>query len=208
VIYRHALHEAGVHFVDGPALMHAALGQFALDLYPRGGIHWNMSGAALAAQVVVAALDAQGAHLSPFTFIVARSGRPYDWDRDIADVLNLFYSDPYSVPVLSYQSQAPAQCQPERIVEVAGSFIFQMNDALEHTACPPEVRPYFYWTNLTTRAANGFLRKQPEDAARRRADILDWADIVILEENEATGSEAVHAQDLMAFMRPNPEARR
>ncbi|HKM64237.1 MAG TPA: hypothetical protein VJY39_17280 [Acidisphaera sp.] len=207
-IYRQALRAAGVRFVDGPALMRAALGHYTLDLYPRGGIHWNMIGAALAGQEVVTALNAQGANLSPFTFTVGTTYDAIDWDQDLYEILNLVIKDPYPVPALTYQSQTDGPCHPNRIAEVAGSFIFQINEALEHTACPPDVRPYFYWKNLTTRAPNGFLRRQPENPEQRRADILDWANIVILEENESSLPNSVHGNKLMALLGPNAEARR
>jgi len=207
-IYRQTLRTAGVHFVDGPALVHAALGHYELDPYPQGGIHWDAIGAALAAQAVVKALDEQGAWLSPFTFTVKTTYNAGSWDRDLQDILNLMYRVTYPVPELTYSSQANGSCRRDRIAEDAGSFIFQINDALEKTACPPEIRPYFYWKNYTTRSADGWLLKQPENPEQRRADFLIWADIVILEENEEALPKAVHAEALMAMMRPNPDARR
>jgi len=206
--FRGALRTAGVHFVDGPAVLHAALGRYDLDLYPRGGIHWNMIGAALTAQAVIAALDNEGAQLTPFSFTSHVNPKPTGWDRDLQEILNLQYEVAYPVPDLDYVSRPPASCEPDRIAEIAGSFIFELNEALEHTACPPEIRPYFYWKNLTTRSPDGALHKQPEDPAERRRDILDWANFVILEENESAGPGAEHAVALMDFMRPNAQAQR
>jgi alginate O-acetyltransferase complex protein AlgJ len=207
-IYRDALRHAGVHFVDGPALMREELGHYALDLYPVGGIHWDMIGAALAAQAVVGALDQQGAHLAPFTFTVTPTYNGGEWDRDLAEILNLMYPVRYLLPELTYSSHAASPCQRHRIVEDAGSFIFQINDALAQIDCAPEVRPYFYWTNYTLRAASdGRLHRQPENPEQRRTDFLDWADIVILEENEASLPNSAHANKLMEMMRPNAEAR-
>jgi alginate O-acetyltransferase complex protein AlgJ len=208
-VYRQALQRAGVHYVDGPAVMRGALGHYALDLYPRGGIHWNMTGAALAAQTVAKALDDEGAHIAPLTFTVSSTYNVVDdWDRDLADVLNLVYKDVYAVPALTFRSQADGPCRPARIAEDAGSFIFQVNDVLEHTACPPQIHPYFYWINLTLRGADTHLHKQPENAEQRRADFLQWADIVILEENEASLPQSTHARNLIAMMQANAEASR
>lgn len=199
-VYLAALHDAGVHVVDGPAVVKAARGRDVFDAFPQGGIHWDAAGAALAAQAVIRALDEKGAHLSPFVFTAASRNDPQGWDRDLSEVLNLVFKLSYPVPVLTYQSEPVVPCRPTHIVEIAGSFIYQLNDALAQTACPPETRTYFYWHNLTQRTSEGWLHKQPENPQQRAADILHWADIVILEENDAGMPESVHGQELMNFI--------
>jgi hypothetical protein len=156
-------------------------------MFPRGGTHWDALGGALAAQALTGAADADGGRLTPFSFSVALGWRPTGDDRDLYDMLNLVAPDDrYPVPLLTYHSTPPTPCRPQRIAQVAGSFVFRLNESLMAVACPPEIHLYWYWDQRAFVYPNGSRIKVPMDAERRTEDLLRWADLVILEENEAT----------------------
>ena len=86
---------------------------------------------------------------------------------------------------------------PIQITEVSGSFIFGINDALQKLACPPEISHWFYWDWNLLHARPTIIRDVlPIDAQARRQSLLD-ADVVILEENEASGPHSGHGELMM-----------
>ena len=191
-LWRAALHRAGVHVADAAGAVFAARDSDPLGLFPRGGIHWNQIGAALGAQALIEAVNAQRPLLTPFAFGVSTSTSPVGTDRDLYDILNLIERDPhYPVPVLTYRRAGPAgPCRPARIVEVAGSFVFEVNDVLMQAPCAPEISVWWYWDNTHFLFPPGLARHLPVNAAERTADLRS-AQIVVLEENEqfVPGSE-------------------
>lgn len=200
-MWRAELQAAGVRYADGVLSLKHAEGRYPVDFFPRGGTHWNLLGASLAAQDITRLLDGRGARLSPFTFRVAVSHHPKGSDRDIYDTLNLqLHADNYAVPVMTYVSTPPAPCVPERIAEVGGSFLFRVNEALDSVACPPVIRMYWYWDERGFLYRDGRRTQFPITAPRRTEDILNWSETMILEENVATIPDSVHGQDLMALL--------
>jgi hypothetical protein len=204
-----ALDQAGVHYVDATRPLRQARDRYKVPMFPRGGTHWDALGGALAAQALTGAADAHGGRLTPFTFSVAVGWRPTGDDRDLYDMLNLVAPDDrYPVPQLAYQSAPPAPCRPQRIAQVAGSFVFRLNESLMAVACPPEIHLYWYWDQRAFVYPNGSRVKVPMDAARRTDDLLRWADLVILEENEATIPSSPHGNALLRLMAARVSAAR
>jgi hypothetical protein len=196
-IWRARLDAAGVRYVDGAAILAAAKPAAPVALYPRGGSHWNALGAALVAQRLIATLDAAGARIAPFRYTVTITRAPHDQDRDIYDVMNfLWRDDRYPVPELEYTSDKPADCMPDRIAEVGGSFLFSLNDALIHTACRPDIDMYFYWDMRDFAYPGGVRSPHPVEPAVRAAEIKD-AHVVVLEENEANLPGTAHTMALL-----------
>jgi hypothetical protein len=204
-----ALRREGVHQVDTALRLEQARARYPVPLFARGGIHWDALGAALGAQALTGAADAQGGRLTPFSFSVAVGSRPLGADRDLYDMLNLVaHDDHYPVPLLRFQSTAPVPCRPQRIAEVAGSFMFRLNETLEAAACPPEIRLYWYWDHGVFVYADGGWRQEAVDPARRAEDLLRWAELVILEENEAMIAASPHAAELARMMAAQVNAAR
>jgi alginate O-acetyltransferase complex protein AlgJ len=195
-----ALTSHGVRFVDGASPLPAAREKYGIDMFPRGGIHWNKLAAALATQDVIAAVNAQHASppLMPFTFTWTISYKPDATDRDLLDIMNLPHPDRhFPVPELSYQSaEPPGGCKPLKITEVGGSFLMGINNTLEALACPPEITYWFYWDHNRFRYADRQMRELTMDADVRRKSLLD-ADVVFFEENEAALPDSRHGQALM-----------
>ena len=214
-IYHPALQKAGVAFIDGPAIVRRALPDAPFDLFPRGGIHWNQLGAALAARAFIAEMDAQGAGLPQLDFDVAISHHPQDIDRDLLDLLDLNLSyeyGSYPVPVLTFHSQVDGACATRHIVEVTGSFIFEIDNTLRQLACAPDMRVYFYWNREAYHTgpieSRGGWKTHDADPSKRREDILSWADVIVLEENEEMLPESEHARALMAMVKDDLQASR
>ncbi len=202
-VYTAKLTAHGVHFVDAASPLLSAREHYGIDMFPRGGTHWNTLAAALGTQQVIAAADAQHVTppLTPFTFTWTMRQTATGADRDLLDIMNLPHPDPrYPVPEVAFQSKAPAGgCKPTRITEIGGSFLMGVNVILEKLACPPDITYWFYWDHLRFRYAGGKFDKLPADDDVRRASLTD-TDLVLLEENDAALPEAQPAEQLMDAM--------
>ena len=202
-VYTAILTAHGVRFVDGASPLASARAQYGIDMFPRGGTHWNDLAAALGTTQLVAA--ANNAHvrppLTPFTFAWTMSDTATGADRDLLDIMNLPHPDArYPVPRVTFHSTEPAGgCKPTRITEIGGSFLMGVNVILEKLACPPDITYWFYWDHEKFRYAAGKFSRFPVNDDARRASLLD-TDLVLLEENDAALPEALPAEQLMDAM--------
>jgi alginate O-acetyltransferase complex protein AlgJ len=196
-LWREALRRHGVRFVDGPAVIAAAHGLG--PLFPRGGTHWNWIGASLATQAFVSAVDAaRPGALPQFTF-EWHDATPDGTDRDLTDLLNLPYPRlDYRTPLVDLTATAPPSCQPLSIAEVGGSFSFQIDFLLARLPCPPRIALYTYFQ--VERASFAPFTRAPVDPAQRQSELLDTADIVVLEEGESLIFRSRHADQLWALL--------
>jgi hypothetical protein len=195
--WRALLQRHGVRFVDGPAIIASA--HEAGPLYPRSGTHWNWVAAALATQAFIAAVNqARPGALTPFTF-TTHDAPPAGTDRDLTDLLNLpFPRLDYAAPQVELHAQAAAACRMLRIAEVGGSFTFSIDFLLARLPCPPQIALYTYFQ--VERASFGPFTRSPADPARRRSELLDTADVVVLEENEDLVFRSRHAEQLWTLI--------
>lgn len=198
--WRAALDEAGVRYVDTATLVAEATRSSAITLFPRGGTHWNQLGAALAAQAVTEAVNARRPLLTPFRIDWTVSTNPQGTDRDIYDMVDRpIRHDRYQVPAVAVQSDPPASCGPARVTQVAGSFIFGINNILVQAACPPELRTWFYWDVRQVRYPEGRMTLLPVEPAQRTKDLAD-PDVLIVEENESTLPSSPHVRKLLDML--------
>ncbi|GAC1340165.1 MAG: hypothetical protein NVSMB26_28190 [Beijerinckiaceae bacterium] len=198
-----ALDERGIHYLDGSRLMAAERSRQKIDLFPRGGTHWNALGAGLATQELVSLLRAQkpDLDLGGIGLAWSETHEPRGTDRDLLEMLNLYWPDAdYPVPEISHEpSNETRPCRPAQIMEVGGSFLEQVNAALLESRCPPKISYWFYWDHLhMSFAGQGRMFAPPQDAARR-AD-LAGSDVILLEENEQNISETPHLNQLHALI--------
>jgi alginate O-acetyltransferase complex protein AlgJ len=193
LVYDDILNRHGVHFVDTASDLAAAREEYGISMFPRGGIHWNSLATALGAQKLIAAVNAQRPEplLPTFSFTWRISYTPRGIDRDLLDLMNLRYPDThYPVPELAYRSDPlPGGCHPVEITEVGGSFLDGFNTTLQKLTCPPVITDWFYWDKKLMHFANDHRDSLPIDPQARRESLLD-ADVVILEENEASGPQS------------------
>ena len=139
-VYRRMLDKAGINYVDAATLVLEARHKYPISVFPRGGTHWNMLAASIAAQAVTDKLNSmrEDPLLTPFTFTAERSFYPQGSARDLMEILNLVWPDThYEVPVMSYNAKPPAICQPTRLTEIGGSFLFEMDDVLAQSPARP-----------------------------------------------------------------------
>ncbi len=180
------LRRAGVHVADTPAALAAARPAYPFALYPPGGTHWNAVGEAVGMEQVMAQLDRlrpdQG--YAPFRF-TWHMDQPREQDVDLARLVNLF-TRPWAVPVPAVTVTAappPAQCQPQSVVVVGGSFGHVVPTLQAAMACHPSVTEYEYWHITEVTFAEDKLRFHSVNPAQRDAAVLG-ADVLIYEENE------------------------
>jgi hypothetical protein len=212
-VYRSILEHYHIHYVDTATLIAQARRSYPIDLFPRGGIHWNMLGAALAAQAITQAVNQlHGSQLlTPFTFSWQTSWEPKTSDKDLLEIMNLRWPDErYPVPVPSIESVASrGPCRPVRISEVGGSFLFTINAVLEEASCPPLIRYWFYWDKkhfvfdegpAKTSIFDPAYREISADPALRARELLSDPDVLLFEENEAGTPVSEHGQKFFDFV--------
>jgi len=187
--------QAGVHLVDTTSILSAAHGAYPFPLFPRGGIHWNQVGNALAAQAIEGALQAQRRDgvFTPFTFTWKIASPPRPVDIDLATLMNLFtVPDRSGLPkVTMAQARPPSVCKTLNIVIIGGSFIQQVGAPLSLLPCRPHVVEYFYWQRYRIVWHDGLQTLGPADPQRRDAE-LEAADVILLEENETIIGRSDH----------------
>jgi len=179
-----ALPRTHIPYVDLSKLVIDARGKYPLQLFNRGGTHWNMLAVALSAQQIAAKISAQGKlQLPPVNFSYAVNNHPAGIDTDLLDVLNLWAPNRnYPTAVVNFERQPPRTPAP-RVAIVGGSFMGQMSQALYDTNMFERVDYYFYlmMAHVGSPAAS-YPQASPYTAEYYRE--LLAADIVILEENE------------------------
>jgi alginate O-acetyltransferase complex protein AlgJ len=162
--YIGALKREGIHVVDTASLIHALKGTYPFDLFPQGGVHWNDVGGALAVSAVVEEINRLAGReiIPPFKFAYTMSQPAKGADRELADLLNVFF------PPLGYQTPK-VSFQPSRILIEAN--------------CLDRLQFYYYATLGRFGGApyHELQRNLPE------SDLSAWRDakVMILEENES-----------------------
>jgi hypothetical protein len=201
--YERVLEERAIHYLDGSRLLTGERAHQAIELFPRGGTHWNALGAGLAAREAVAILK----HQQPLLDLAnvstqwTQSRDPQGTDRDLLNMLNLYWPDAdYPVPAIKHVERQPGQsCRPAQIMEVGGSFLEQINAALLQSGCVPRISYWFYWDRLhMSFAGNGREFGPPRDEDRL-AD-LAGSEVILLEENEMNIGETDHLKALHALI--------
>jgi hypothetical protein len=206
--FRAALDARHIRYVDAASLIQKAKPNYPIDLFPRGGTHWNMLGAALATQTIVQKLDEARRDLSlgavEFNYSVASEAKLFD--RDLLDLLNLLWPDPhYPAPVVEIAPSAKC-ARPPHVVEMGGSFLHEINILWEHAGCAPSVDHWFYFRRADSFGTWRFeipaadtsvgLGRQISDDLSQMPEAVRRADIVLLEENESNISTMKQVWDM------------
>src|SRR6202047_5185893 len=115
--YVDALKQAGIHVVDTASLIHSLKGRYEVDLFPQGGVHWNDIGGAQAVSAIVEEINRQGGReiVPPFTFTYTLSGVTSGADRELVDLLNVFFPPlGYQTPKVKFSPSASCSDNPAR----------------------------------------------------------------------------------------------
>ena len=183
--WRQILDAHGVRSVDGAAITRAAKGHYPFEMFPLGGTHWNDVAAALATQAVVQQVDAAPMpwKLQPFTFTWTMVP-PFFVALDLTNLINVPWPRlDFPVPVVDLAAPKPPGCTPVNIGFVGGSFSYEVMWTLMKLPCAPTIDFYSYF-ELEHTVFPGDIRI-PIDRQQRQAELLQRANVVILEENES-----------------------
>jgi len=209
--YRAALDAHGVAYVDAASLMTQAAPAYPIDLFPRGGTHWNLLGAALAARELTRRLDSDGhAPVPAYDFDWRQETVAEGTDTDLLKLLNLLWPDNrYPTAALDGHSARSCATAP-RIFAVGGSFLIEPLIALMETDnCRPAVDYWHYFTldsGELHRARHVGVEREifknesaPSQETREAyAAGFAGADVVLLEENETAVGGTAQLDDLLA----------
>jgi alginate O-acetyltransferase complex protein AlgJ len=187
--YVGALKREGINVVDTASLIHGLKGKYPFDLFPQGGVHWNDVGGAVAVSAVVDEINrlARRELVPPFKFTYTMSQPAKGADRELADLLNVFFPPlGYQTPKVSFQPAVPCAESPARQIDVAmvgSSFGHLPSRIMVEANCLKGLQFYYY-------ATLGRFGGEPYRELQRNlsdSDLNAWRDakVMILEENES-----------------------
>src|SRR6185437_4757657 len=143
--------ESGRHRrLDAASLIHDAKGKYPFGLFPEGGEHWNDVGGALAATSLVDEINQRAGReiVPPFTFSYTLSSPASGADRELADLLNVFFPPlNYLTPKVDYAQPASCTDNPARklgIAIVGDSFSHLPGSILIEQNCLAGLKVYYY----------------------------------------------------------------
>jgi alginate O-acetyltransferase complex protein AlgJ len=186
--YTDALRAGGIDVLDAASLIHAARGKYPFDLFPEGGEHWNEVGGALAVTSLVEEINKQAEReiVPPFTFSYELSSPAKGADRELADLLNVFFPPlNYLTPKVKYTQPVSCADSSARNLDIAivgDSFSHLPGSILAEQNCLARLDVYYYGkTGLFGGVPYHVLKLNLGDA-----DLAPLRDVkvLILEENE------------------------
>ena len=187
--YVGALRRAGINVVDTASLIHSLKGAYPFELFPQGGVHWNDVGGAVAVSALVEQINRLAGHeiIPPFKFTYTMSQPAKGADRELADLLNVFFPPlGYQTPKVAYQPSVPCADSPARqldVTMVGSSFGHLPSHIMVEANCLARLQFYYYGTL-------GRFGGEPYRELQRNlpdSDLNAWRDakVMILEENES-----------------------
>ena len=194
--FRAALTQQNVPLLDTAELFHRERGNYPIDLFPRGGIHWNLLGAALTLRETTQIFAAQsaGSPIGDFQFDWRERDVAQGDDRDLVDLLNLLWPDDrYPTATISRRGSGEDCAKTPRLLLVGDSFLRQLVLVASQAPCPPNID---YWSYMRNDAGGEILGRFHIKAGEigegervvavpaQLAESFAQADAVLLEENE------------------------
>jgi alginate O-acetyltransferase complex protein AlgJ len=202
--FRAALEAHHIRYVDGAGLIGAERGHYPIELFPRGGTHWNLLGAALSVREISRVTD--GSLLGKFEFDWKEASEAQGADRDLLDLLNLLWPDAhYPTAIIERRGEAGRCERAPRVLALGGSFLREINIAFAQAPCPPEIDYWFYMRTESNDFDLVRFHNSPGDVSngeRMQGGLealgasVARADIVLLEENESTISTMKQVRNL------------
>ncbi|HLJ01766.1 MAG TPA: alginate O-acetyltransferase [Bradyrhizobium sp.] len=202
--YVGALKQAGIHVVDTASLIHSLKGTYPFDLFPQGGVHWNDVGGARAVSAIVEAINQQAGHeiIPPFKFSYTLSGVTGGADRELADLLNVFFPPlGYQTPKVSFEPEVPCTRSPARDLNVAmigSSFGHLPARIMVEANCLTRLQFYYY--AILGRFGGTPYRELQRNLAETDLKAVRDAKVMILEENESFVARAGYVDPLRALL--------
>lgn len=211
--YAAALSARGVPHVEAQSLMRRARAEYPIEMFPRGGTHWNLLGAAIALREMAQAFAAQpaGWPLGAFDFDWREVDVASGTDRDLLDLLNLVWPpDHYPTAAVFRRGPAGACAKPPRLLMVGDSFLRELVVVAAQAQCPPIVDHWFYMRSENGEVALSRYLTQPGETGngeRLGADLsllpesFALADAVLLQENAINLTKTRQVGELLAAVR-------
>ena len=199
------LRQAGIDVVDTASLIHSLKGSYEVELFPQGGVHWNDIGGARAVTAVVEEINRQAGRelVPPFTFTYTLSGVTSGVDRDLVDLLNVFFPPlAYLTPKVSFHTSAPCSDHPARSIEAAligSSFSHLPGRILIEDNCLAQLNVYYYMH--LGRFGGSPYHEQQRDLKDADVARLRDASIVIVEENESFVARTGYVNELRKLVK-------
>jgi hypothetical protein len=199
--YVNALRDSGINVLDGAGLIHALKGRYEVDLFPQGGEHWNDLGGALVVSALVTEINAQAGReiVPPFTFTYTLSQPTGGADRELADLLNVFFPPlGYLTPKVKYVQSTPCGQGGARTLDAAivGSSFGHLPASIliEHN-CLSALNLYYY-------ARLGRFGGVPYHELQRNLGDDDLAalrhvKLMIIEDNESLIGRSEYFDDML-----------
>ena len=193
------LNEAGVEFVDGPAITKATIEQSVLKTpaFPPGGIHWTLEATVPTVNEILRRLRAQGLDVDPLKISNARlSQTPSPQDVDILQMMNLARN--WTYPTVELEIERRSKGARHSMAVVGGSFGGNICQLLQLSNQFSEIDMFFYLKIHKQTWIDGVMH-----IAREPAETLDYgreifsADCLLLELNQGAMNGAFH---LVAFL--------
>jgi alginate O-acetyltransferase complex protein AlgJ len=202
--YVGALKQSGINVVDTASLIHSVRGKYPFDLFPQGGVHWNDVGGALAVSAVVEEINRLAGReiVPPFKFTYALSSPAGGADRELVDLLNVFFPPlGYQTPKVSFQPSVPCGESLARQLDMAivgSSFGHLPARIMVEANCLDQLQFYYY-------AFLGRFGGIPFHELQRNLTDVDFsrvrkAKVMILEENESFIDRASYVEPLRALV--------
>ena len=199
-----ALQQAGIDVVDTASLIHSLKGKYEVDLFPQGGVHWNDIGGAQAVSAIVAEINRQAGReiVPPFTFSYTLSGVSSGADRELVDLLNVFFPPlGYVTPKVKFLPSATCTDHPARLLDAAmvgSSFSHLPARILTENNCLSGLNLYYYMKlGRFGGAPYRELQRNLGDADLVR---LRDAKIMIVEENESFVARTGYVDELRTIV--------
>jgi alginate O-acetyltransferase complex protein AlgJ len=202
--YVGALRQGGIHVVDTASLIHSLKGTYPFDLFPQGGVHWNDVGGARAVSAIVDAINQQAGRelIPPYTFTYTLSKPANGADRELADLLNVFFPPlGYQTPKVSFRPSVPCAQSPARQLDVAmvgSSFGHLPTHILVEANCLDRLQFYYYL--VLGRFGGTPVHELQRNLTDNDLAPLRDAKVMILEENESFIDKAGYIDPLRALV--------
>ncbi|PPD43275.1 MAG: alginate O-acetyltransferase [Methylocystis sp.] len=206
--YRAALDSRGVTYVDGASLISAAMPEYSINLFPRGGTHWNYLGSAITVRELSHALnkDGKASPMPLYDFDWREKEEAQGTDRDLLNLLNLLKPDArYPTAAVAGRNEGSCAAAP-KILAVGGSFLVEIVTNLVEAPCSASVDYWHYIRTAPGKFSRMRLLADRQDGLREHRVETDEdfeksfanAQVVLLEENEAVIANMGQVPDLLA----------
>jgi alginate O-acetyltransferase complex protein AlgJ len=198
------LREGGINVVDAASLIHSLKGSYEVDLFPQGGVHWNDIGGARAVSAIVEEINRQAGReiVPPFGFSYTLSGVTVGADRELVDLLNVFFPPlGYQTPKVEFSPSASCADNPARQLDVAmvgSSFSHLPARIMIEANCLSALQLYYY--AKLGRFGGIPYRERQRNLSESDLNALREVKVMILEENESFVARAGYVDQLRAVV--------